>query len=466
MRPEDAAAAALAAILPAMTPAAASTRPSAGGPAGHAATAPADQRLRDFFRAHPALGKRDRTQVADWVFDVLRNLRLYREVALRDPVGAGRAGDATLDAGAGELIEVARAAAGQSPGTSCTGRLDRERIAEIASTLPDAVRFSLPDWLWECLRQAHGDRAPAIAQSLLQASPIDLRVNLLRGKADALRQQLAERGIEATPIEGVPTGLRLAGRPNLEKLDLFERGWFEVQDAGSQRIVDVCDVRRGQLVIDFCAGAGGKTLAMAARMRNSGKVLAFDTGEERLSRLMPRARRADVDIVTTLRLSGSGDPRLARYHRRADVVLVDAPCSGTGTLRRSPDIKWRLSPARLALHVQEQQEILAAASALVKRGGRLVYATCSLLREENQQQVDWFTAVAAGTADEWREVSRGEPLEALGEAPAVRRVSTGPAGFGPARVEPWLPDGGGASGFFVAKWLLGGLQTPSPGTIR
>ena len=232
----------------------------------------------------------------------------------------------------------------------------------------------------------------------------------------------------------MPTGLRVAGRPNLEKLDLFERGWFEIQDAGSQRIADFCDARRGQLVVDFCAGAGGKTLAIAARMRNVGKVLAFDTGEERLSRLMPRARRAGAGIVTTLRISGLADSRLARYRGRADVVLVDAPCSGTGTLRRSPEIKWRLSPQSVSMHVREQRAILGAASELVKPGGRLVYATCSLLREENREQVDWF----------------GE------SAPRFELSQTG----------EWLPDVGQTSGFFVAKWLLGTRHARSPGTIQ
>ncbi len=429
MRPEDAAAAALEALLPTMAPATARAK---------SPTSPADQLLRDFFRAHPALGKRDRVQVADWVFDVLRNLRLYRELVLRDR-GEGAVGEVA----ARELVDMARAAPGPASGDVPAGHPDLH--GQVASTLPEAIRFSLPDWLWLRLLEAHGARAVAIAQSLLQASPIDLRDNLLRGKADALRQRLVERGIEATPIDGVPTGLRVAGRPNLEKLDLFERGWFEIQDAGSQRIVDVCDVRRGQLVIDFCAGAGGKSLAMAARMRNTGRVLAFDTGEDRLSRLMPRARRAGVDIVTTLRLSGLQDPRLARYLRRADVVLVDAPCSGTGTLRRSPDLKWRLSPARLSLHVNEQREILAAASTLVRPGGKLVYATCSLLREENQQQADWFTKTSAGTFD------------AIGVQSGGRQDLPVRAGFEPILAENWLPDGGRSSGFFVAKWLLRAL---------
>ena len=300
--------------------------------------------------------------------------------------------------------------------------------ADFAARLPDAVRYSMPDWLWEKLQASHGERARGIAAALLQPSPIDIRANLLLGKAEDLARRLREQGVEAEAIAGVPTGLRVIGRPNLEKLDLFERGWFEIQDAGSQRIVDFCEPRRGQLVVDFCAGAGGKTLAMAARMRNAGKVLAFDTGDERLSRLMPRARRAGVGIVEPMRIDGVGDARLARYRGRADLVLVDAPCSGTGTLRRSPDMKWRLSPKRLLQHVAEQRAILAAASALVKPGGKLVYATCSLLQEENEQQVAAF----------------------------IR------PGFEFIESRSFLPDEGPSSGFFVAKWELASRPQAPP----
>jgi len=451
MNVENAAAAALAGLLPAEQPAGASM--------------PADQRLREFFRNHPALGKRDRQQVGDLVFDALRNLRLYLALAeqgigkpgqagQRGPSGeqqgdVARGGSTRAAAGkdtapakealarARRLIAVAglvgpdssgrqgvpevhgRPKDGAAGGTSplATGA---DVIAAAAAGLDAAVRYSLPDWLWERLQASHGDRADAIAAALLQPSPIDIRVNLLVGKAGELARRLREQGVASEPIAGVPTGLRILGRFNLEKLDLFERGWFEIQDAGSQRIVDFSAPRRGQLVVDFCAGAGGKTLALAARMRNAGKVLAFDTGSERLSRLMPRAQRARVAIVEPMRLDGVDDVRLARYRRRADLVLVDAPCSGTGTLRRSPDMKWRLTPKRLQQHVAEQRAILAAAAGLVKPGGTLVYATCSLLREENEQQAADFQS----------------------------------AGFELVETRTWLPDEGPSSGFFVAKWVL------------
>lgn len=423
MRPDAAAAAALAQILP-------------------ASPLPADEQLRLFFRAHPSLGQRDRARVGDWIFDTLRNLRLYRELARRQHGDSAAASDEPR-----HLIEIARARserAGQAP--LAERAAGDAALEQVESDLTPAIRYSLPDWLWDRLVASHADRTESIARALLQPAPIDLRVNLLRGKAEALRSLLAERGVDAVPIEGVPTGLRVAGRPNLARLDLFERGWFEIQDAGSQRIADLCEARRGQLVVDFCAGAGGKTLALSARMRNSGRVLAFDTGQQRLSRLLPRATRAGVDIVSPMRITGTQDPRLARYRRRADVVLVDAPCSGTGTLTRNPELKWRLSPQRLQAHVLEQQAILAAASALVKPGGTLIYATCSLLNEENRAQVDRFLATAA-TAD---------PPPGSGAQGAVGAAR----GFELTHVEDWLPngeEGGRSSGFFMAKWLFATL---------
>ena len=392
---------------------------------------PADQRLREFLRGQPGLGKRDRLLVADLVFDVLRNLRLYQELAHAS--GRSRLAPAERPRVLVEIaLAVAHGAAANGCGADINGSADSNSNSSsgegaspspwssIAAGLPQAVRYSLPDWLWERLEATHGARTGAIAAALLHPSPIDIRVNLLLGKANELRALLAQRGIDTAAIQGVPTGLRVIGRPNLEHLDLFQQGWFEIQDAGSQWIVDGCGVKRGQLVIDFCAGGGGKSLAIAARMRNLGKVLAFDTVEERLARLSPRAVRAGTDIVEPMRIDGLADRRLGRYRSRADVVLVDAPCSGTGTLRRSPDLKWRLSPARLQAHVEEQQAILRAAAPLVKPGGMLVYATCSLLREENELQVARFEQ----------------------------------AGFNRMRMAAWLPDEGPSSSFFLATWVF------------
>ena len=289
------------------------------------------------------------------------------------------------------------------------------------ATQPPAVRFSLPDWLWQCIEAAHGEQATALAAHLLLPASTDIRCNLLKGKPAALQKLLAAAGLTAEPVAEVPTALRLSGRPALARLPQFGQGWFELQDAGSQAIVDTCGVRRGARVIDFCAGAGGKTLALAARMRNQGQILAFDTEEARLSRLTPRLTRAGVDIVTTLRIDGSDDPRLARYQGWADLVLVDAPCSGSGTLRRHPDLKWRLQPDDVDHYQQLQRTIVLAALRLLRPGGRLVYATCSLLADENAQQMQWLA-------------------ERLG------------AGWQATAQRAWLPGEQGGDAFFMAAW--------------
>lgn len=286
---------------------------------------------------------------------------------------------------------------------------------------PPAVRYSLPDWLWQGIEAAHGDQAATLAAHLLLPASIDIRSNLLKGKASALQKHLAAAGIEAVPVPDVPTALRVKGRPALARLPLFEQGWFELQDAGSQAIVESCGARRGAKVIDLCAGAGGKTLALAARMRNQGQMLAFDTEDSRLARLAPRLKRAGVDIVTPMRIGDSADARLARYQGWADLVLVDAPCSGSGTLRRHPDLKWRLQPDDVAHYQQLQRSIVLAALRLLRPGGRLVYATCSLLADENAQQMQWL---AQSLGSRWT-----SPLQ-----------------------RHWLPGEEGGDAFFMAVW--------------
>ncbi|MGE0801435.1 MAG: RsmB/NOP family class I SAM-dependent RNA methyltransferase [Lautropia sp.] len=370
---------------------------------------PADRQLADFFRRHPMLGKRDRRLLADRVFDVLRNATLYR--AWLDAAGTNaQAGDAEA---AAALIGVATRRAGDAGFAA--------ELAAFAATRPPPIRYSLPPWLWQRLAAQQPERAAAIAAALLEPAPLDLRCNLLRGSREALQRLLAERGIDARPVAAVATALRVTGRPALEALDLFEQGWFEIQDAGSQLIAAATGARRGELIVDFCAGAGGKALALAARMRDRGQVLAFDTDALRLDRLAPRAQRAGASIIRAQRIDGSDDPRLARYAGRADCVLVDAPCSGSGTVRRNPDLKWRLDPGRLARHAGNQQAILAAAARLVRPGGRLVYATCSLLDDENDACV-----------------------AAFGAGPA--------AGFTLEASRRWLPDRDGSDAFYVATW--------------
>ncbi|HMN82339.1 MAG TPA: RsmB/NOP family class I SAM-dependent RNA methyltransferase, partial [Burkholderiaceae bacterium] len=242
-----------------------------------------------------------------------------------------------------------------------------------AASLPPAVAFSLPDWLFERLVRAWGDEAArAIARSLLQPAPLDLRVNLLKADREQATAALHADGIDARPLALAPTALRVDGKPALERSSAFEAGLVEVQDAGSQVLALLAAPRRGQTVVDFCAGAGGKTLALAALMRSTGQIFACDVSAARLARLKPRLARAGASNVQPFAIDRETDPKLDRLAGRADLVLVDAPCSGTGTLRRNPDLKWRLQEHEIAELQARQLAILRAAARLVKPGGALV----------------------------------------------------------------------------------------------
>jgi 16S rRNA (cytosine967-C5)-methyltransferase len=256
-----------------------------------------------------------------------------------------------------------------------------------------AVRADLPDWLWERLAADHGAaQARRIAEGMLNAAPLDLRVNLARAGRDEVRARLAEDGIEAQATPFSPAGLRVAGKPAINRHSLFRDGLVEVQDEGSQLLAWLLAPRRGEMIADYCAGAGGKTLALAMLMRGTGRIYAMDVSARRLAALGARAARAGITNVHSVALSGDRDPRVKRLAGKLDRVLVDAPCSGFGTLRRNPDLKWRQGPQAVAELVQKQRAILRAASVLVKPGGRLVYATCSILKEENEAIADDFAA--------------------------------------------------------------------------
>jgi 16S rRNA (cytosine967-C5)-methyltransferase len=277
------------------------------------------------------------------------------------------------------------------------GTVDRalaERIrAFVPAQAPAAVRADLPDWLWLRLVADYGeDEARRIAEGLANAAPLDLRVNLARTARDAARARLAADGIEAEPTPYSPAGLRVASKPAINRHPLFREGLLEVQDEGSQLLAWLLAPRRGEMIGDYCAGAGGKTLALAMLMRASGRIYAMDVSPRRLAALAPRAARAGITNVYSVALSGERDTRARRLAGKLDRVLVDAPCSGFGTLRRNPDLKWRHGPQAIEELVRKQRAILRAAAELVKPGGRLVYATCSILRAENEAVADDFIA--------------------------------------------------------------------------
>ena len=342
--------------------------------------APADQVLSRYFREHRDLGQNERAFVAETAFAVLRRKRSLE-------AAAGSAEPRALVAAA--LLRVLGFSA-----RALEGLLDEElvrRIREARNTeLLPAVRADLPDWLWQALAKQHGgDEAMRIAHGLLNPAPLDLRVNLARIDRPSVHARLVDAGIEASLTPYSPSGLRLAGKPAINRHPLFAQGLIEVQDEGSQLLAWLLAPRRGEMVADYCAGAGGKTLAVAMLMRGTGRVYAMDVSAKRLAALAPRAARAGVTSVHTLVL-GDDDSRARRLAGKLDRVLVDAPCSGFGTLRRNPDLKWRHGPDAIAELAAKQRRILAAAARLVKPGGGLVYATCSILHEENDAVADDF----------------------------------------------------------------------------
>jgi 16S rRNA (cytosine967-C5)-methyltransferase len=348
---------------------------------------PADQALSAYFRAHGELGPRERALIAEATFAVLRRRRSLAAAVRSDEPRA-------------LLIAALTRVLGFSA-RALEGVADPAWVAEVRSApsdgFPDAVRADLPDWLWQRLAGEHGQaEAMRIAQSLLNPAPLDLRVNLARISREEARRQLLADGLEARATPFSPAGLRLAGKPAINRHALFKEGLVEVQDEGSQLLAWLLAPRRGEMVADYCAGAGGKTLALGMLMRSAGRLYAMDVSEKRLAALRPRAARAGLSNIHPIVLSGETDPRARRLAGKLDRVLVDAPCSGFGTLRRNPDLKWRHDAHAVAEMAVKQQRILEAAAGLVKPGGRLVYATCSILSEENEAVTAAFRASRAG----------------------------------------------------------------------
>lgn len=258
--------------------------------------------------------------------------------------------------------------------------------------MPETVRLEIPDWAEAPLRQRFGADFAAEMAATLVVPPLDLRVNPVKTSREAVLREFKGLGIAAKATGLSPLGIRIAGRLSLTRLPGLKTGEIEIQDEGSQLVAGLVDARPGDRVVDFCAGAGGKTLALAAQMQNRGKVVACDVNEARLKRAAERLRRAGLHNVETRVLSSETDRWVKRHKAGFDRVLIDAPCSGTGTWRRNPDARWRAPDLGLAGLVALQGRILASAARLVRPGGRLVYATCSVLTEENEAQVAAFLA--------------------------------------------------------------------------
>jgi 16S rRNA (cytosine967-C5)-methyltransferase len=350
---------------------------------------PADAAVSRYFRAHRNLGQQDRAFVAETVYAVLRRRRSLEAAAQSA---------APRDLAIAALVRVRGLSGRALEGVLREGEdalVTRVRAAK-TDTFPPAVRADLPDWLWQRLEALHGQvEALRLAQGLLNPAPLDLRVNLAKLSREEALERLHASGIAGAPTPYSPAGIRLAAKPAINRHPLFTSGAVEVQDEGSQLLSYLLAPRRGEMVADYCAGAGGKTLALAMLMRGTGRIYAMDVSAKRLAELAPRAARAGVTSVHPLVLSGEGDARAGRLAGKMDRVLVDAPCSGFGTLRRNPDLKWRHGPQAIVELAAKQARILQAAARLVTPGGRLVYATCSILPEENEAIADAFGAARA-----------------------------------------------------------------------
>jgi 16S rRNA (cytosine967-C5)-methyltransferase len=253
------------------------------------------------------------------------------------------------------------------------------------------VRTNLPQWIYDAMAKRFAPEELAqLAAALNYPAPLDLRVNPIKASREIALKALTEAGIDAGEMPFAPFGIRVDGKPALTRLAPFQEGWIEVQDEGSQLLCSLMAPRRGEMIVDFCAGAGGKTLALGAMMRSTGRLYAFDVSDRRLAKLKPRLARSGLSNVNPVLIDSEHDAKIKRLAGKIDRVLVDAPCSGLGTLRRNPDLKWRQSPATVAELMPKQLSILTSAARLVKTGGRLVYATCSMLEAENESVVKQF----------------------------------------------------------------------------
>jgi 16S rRNA (cytosine967-C5)-methyltransferase len=296
----------------------------------------------------------------------------------------------------------------------------------------------------EPLKAQLGSEFWPLVESLGQSASLDLRVNALHDKRADVQKELKTAGITTQPTPYSPWGLRTESKPALTQLDAFVRGAIEVQDEGSQLLALLLDAHRGEMVVDFCAGAGGKTLAIGASMRNTGRLYAFDVSGHRLDALKPRLARSQLSNVHPAAIAHERDDRIKRLRGKIDRVLVDAPCSGLGTLRRNPDLKWRQTPQALAELTVKQLAILQSAASLLKPGGRLVYATCSLLMQENEA-----IAQAFGQAHpEFEVLNASVELERLKVPQAASLCSGDQAEF----LRLW-PHRHGTDGFFAALWV-------------
>lgn len=342
---------------------------------------PADMVLSRYFR-ELRLGPRERATLAETIYGVLRKKNLYTYLAQHGS-GAPERRLAILGFVADRDYLLSALTDQEIDWLERCDAVKSEDLMELH-------RHNLPQWLVEPLKEQLGGDFWPLVESLNAPAGLDMRVNTLKDKRADVQKELAKVGLKTVATPYSPWGLRLADKSQLGKLDAFTRGAIEVQDEGSQLLALLVDAKRGEMVVDFCAGAGGKTLALGASMRSTGRLYAFDTSGHRLDALKPRLARSGLSNVHPVAIAHERDDRIKRLAGKIDRVLVDAPCSGLGTLRRNPDLKWRQTPKAIEELVAKQTAILQSAARLLKPGGRLVYATCSVLRRENEAIAEAF----------------------------------------------------------------------------
>jgi 16S rRNA (cytosine967-C5)-methyltransferase len=360
---------------------------------------PSDTLLSAYFRSHRFIGSKDRSAIASRVYALLRHhARLNWWVEhLKHPLSARALVMVFLRLV--ENLEAPEVAALFEGGKYAPARFNEEEKKFLAAlkgrtlfhpAMPEEARLECPPWAYEKLKVALGEDFEKEMLAMLTEAPLDLRVNEVKASRDEVLEALKEEKIECAATKISPLGIRVKGRPAVAQTDIFRKGWIEIQDEGSQMVALAAKAAPGMSVVDFCAGAGGKTLALAARMKNKGRVIACDVLGGRLKRARERFKRAGLHNIEVRELSSEKDDWVKRNAGKHDVVLVDAPCSGTGVWRRNPDARWKNLGPGLGELTALQARILQSASRLVKKGGTLLYATCSMLPEENEKQVESF----------------------------------------------------------------------------
>ncbi len=425
---------------------------------------PADAVVSKFFRDYRktyAFGPRERAALAETVYNVLRNKLRFDHFA---PSGSGPKerrlailgfaqhlkDQAPVGANASQSTAKRHSRSSNDPLDFLMGALNKQEAGWLEACeavnpadLMERHRHNMPEWLVEPLKAQVGSGFWPLVERLNGGAPLDLRVNTFTDKRADVLHELKLAGIPAKETPYSPMGLRIEGKPALSPLDAFARGAIEVQDEGSQLLALLLDAKRGEMVVDFCAGAGGKTLAIGAAMRSTGRLYAFDTSAHRLEALKPRLARSKLSNVHPAAIAHERDDRIKRLSGKIDRVLVDAPCSGLGTLRRNPDLKWRQSPKAIEELTAKQTAILASAARLVKPGGRLVYATCSVLPQENEAIAQAFSA----SHPNFEPLSVSQTLSAL-KVPHADDLCTTDGLY--LRLWPHLH---ATDGFFAAIWV-------------